>query len=294
MAFETGDVTMRGEMTVTVTQTDAGEGTDVFAVHERLGPEGTVVEYTSGTTGISLALVCAAKGYGLEIVFSDAFSDEKRRTMQAFGARLADVPSDNKQITEALIKTMISTAAEISRRPGHWYCDQLNNHDAIAGYLPLGEEIWRQAGGRLDAFVHSVGTAHSIHGVTRALWTHAAKIHIVAVEPAESAVLAGKPSGSHQIEGVGIGFIPPRWQPELVNEIRAVTTEEAKDMARRLARDEGIFAGVSSGVNVAAAIQVARRLGQGATIATIIIDSGLRYLSTDVYRGGAGPDPETS
>jgi cysteine synthase A len=294
MAFETGDVTMRGEMTVTVTQTDAGEGTDVFAVHERLGPEGTVVEYTSGTTGISLALVCAAKGYGLEIVFSDAFSDEKRRTMQAFGARLTDVPSDNKQITEALIKTMISTAAEISRRPGHWYCDQLNNHDAIAGYLPLGEEIWRQAGGRLDAFVHSVGTAHSIHGVTRALWTHDAKIHIVAVEPAESAVLAGKPSGSHQIEGVGIGFIPPRWQPELVNEIRAVTTEEAKDMARRLARDEGIFAGVSSGANVAAAIQVARRLGQGATIATIIIDSGLRYLSTDVYRGGAGPDPETS
>jgi cysteine synthase A len=260
----------------------------------RLEPGGTVVEYTSGTTGISLALVCAAKGYGLEIVFSDAFSDEKRRTMQAFGARLTDVPSDNKQITEALIKTMISTAAEISRRPGHWYCDQLNNHDAIAGYLPLGEEIWRQAGGRLDAFVHSVGTAHSIHGVTRALWTHDAKIHIVAVEPAESAVLAGKPSGSHQIEGVGIGFIPPRWQPELVNEIRAVTTEEAKDMARRLARDEGIFAGVSSGANVAAAIQVARRLGQGATIATIIIDSGLRYLSTDVYRGGAGPDPETS
>jgi cysteine synthase A len=260
----------------------------------RLGPGGTVVEYTSGTTGISLALVCAAKGYGLEIVFSDAFSDEKRRTMQAFGARLTDVPSDNKQITEALIKAMISTAAEISRRPGHWYCDQLNNHDAIAGYLPLGEEIWRQAGGRIDAFVHSVGTAHSIHGVTQALWKHDAKIHIVAVEPAESAVLAGKPSGSHQIEGVGIGFIPPLWQPKLVNEIRAVTTEEAKDMARRLAREEGVFAGVSSGANVAAAIQVARRLGPGATIATIIIDSGLRYLSTDVYRGGPGPDRGTS
>lgn len=260
----------------------------------RLGPGGTVVEYTSGTTGISLALVCAAKGYGLEIVFSDAFSDEKRRTMQAFGARLTDVPSDNKQITGALIKAMISTAAEISRRPGHWYCDQLNNHDAIAGYLPLGEEIWRQAGGRIDAFVHSVGTAHSIHGVTQALWKHDAKIRIVAVEPAESAVLAGKPSGSHQIEGVGIGFIPPLWQPELVNEIRAVTTEEAKDMARRLAREEGVFAGVSSGANVAAAIQVARRLGPGATIATIIIDSGLRYLSTDVYRGGPGPDRGTS
>jgi cysteine synthase A len=115
----------------------------------RLGPGGTVVEYTSGTTGISLALVCAARGYGLEIVFSDAFSDEKRRTMQAFGARVTDVRSDNKQITEALIKALISTAAEMSQRPGHWYCDQLNNHDAIAGYLPLGEEIWQQTDGRI-------------------------------------------------------------------------------------------------------------------------------------------------
>ncbi len=235
----------------------------------RLMPGGTVVEYTAGTTGVSLALVCAAKRYGLEIVFSDAFSEEKRSTMQAFGARVTDVPSDNKKITEALIKGMINAAAEISRRPGHWYCDQLNNHDAIEGYIPLGEEIWQQTDGRIDAFVHSVSTAHSIHGVTEALWSHRREIRIVAVEPEESAVLSGKPSGSHKIEGIGIGFIPPLWRPELVNEIQTVSTNDAKQMTRRLAREEGIFAGTSSGANVVAAIRVAQRLGQDATVATI-------------------------
>jgi cysteine synthase A len=250
----------------------------------RLAPGGTVVEYTAGTTGISLALVCAAKRYHLEIVFSDAFSEEKRRAMQAFGAHVTDVPSDNKKITEALIKGMINAAAEISRRPGHWYCDQLNNHDAIEGYLPLGEEIWQQTDGRIDAFVHSVSTAHSIHGVTEALWSHRREIRIVAVEPEESAVLSGKPSGSHKIEGIGIGFIPPLWRPELVNEIQTVSTSDAKQMTRRLAREEGIFAGTSSGANVVAAIRVAQRLGQDATVATIIVDSGMRYLSTDIFR----------
>jgi len=250
----------------------------------RLRPGGTVVEYTAGTTGVSLAFVCAAKGYALEIVFSDAFSDEKRRTMQAFGARITDVASDNKKITEALIKAMISTAAGISARPGHWYCDQLNNHDAIEGYLPLGDELWRQTEGKIDVFVHSVSTAHSIHGVTRSLLKYDGRIRTVAVEPAESAVLSGKPSGSHKIEGIGIGFVPPLWQPSLVNEIQTVTTDDAKEMARRLAREEGIFAGASSGANVVAAIRVAGQLGPGATVATIIVDSGLRYLSTDVYR----------
>ena len=175
--------------------------------------------------------------------------------MQEIGARITDVPSEDKKINEALIIAMISTAAEISQRPHHWYCDQLNNHDAIDGYLPLGDEIWRQTGGQLEAFVHSVSTAHSIHGVTKSLWARDDRIRIVAVEPAESAVLSGKPSGSHKIEGIGIGFIPPLWQPELVNEILTVTTEEAKEMARRLAREEGIFAGASSGANVVAAIK---------------------------------------
>jgi cysteine synthase A len=250
----------------------------------RLSSGGTVVEYTAGTTGISLAFVCAAKGYPIEIVFSDAFSDEKRRTMLAYGARITDVPSDQGKINEALIKEMIRTAGEISQRPNHWPCDQLRNHDAVTGYLPLGDEIWEQTDGHVDAFVHSVSTAHSIHGVTQALWAKKRAIHIVAVEPEESAVLSGKPSGSHKIEGIGIGFIPPLWKPELVNEILTVSTGEAKAMARRLAREEGVFAGTSTGANVVAAIRVAERLGAGATVATLIVDSGLRYLSTDVFR----------
>jgi cysteine synthase A len=253
----------------------------------RLKPGGTVVEYTAGTTGISLSFVCAAKGYAIDIVYSDAFSDEKRRTMQAFGARVTDVASDNKKITETLIKGMIAKAAEISKRPNHWYCDQLNNHDAISGYLPLGEELWQQTGGKLDAFVHAVSTAHSIHGVTKALWAHNRHIRIVAVEPEESAVLSGRPSGSHKIEGIGIGFIPPLWERELVNEIDSVSTAEAKAMSRRLAREEGIFAGASSGANVVAALRLAARLGPGATVATLIVDSGLRYLSTDIFAFGS-------
>lgn len=254
------------------------------AADGRLPPGGTVVEYTAGTTGISLALVCAALGYHSHFIFSDAFSDEKRQTMRAYGATITDVPSDNRKITEQLIKTMIATAGDISRRPGHWYCDQLNNRDGEAGYHPLGEEMWQQAGGRVDAFVHTVSTAHSIHGTAHALRQHNPQLQVFAVEPAESAVLSGKPSGPHQIEGIGIGFIPPLWKPDEVDEILTVSTSEAKAMARRLAREDAIFAGTSTGANVVAALRVAERLGPGATVATIIVDSGLRYLSTDVFR----------
>ena len=256
---------------------------DHAAADGRLPPGGTVVEYTAGTTGVSLALICAARGYQAHFVFSDAFSDEKRRTMRAYGAQLTDVLSDNGRITEQLIKSMIASAAEISRRPGHWYCDQLNNRDGEAGYHPLGEEMWEQAGRRVDAFVQAVGTAHSIHGAAHALRRHNPAVHVVAVEPAESAVLSGKPSGSHKIEGIGIGFIPPLWRRNEVNEIIPVPTEEAKAMARQLAREEAVFAGTSTGANIVAALQVAKRLGAGATVGTIIVDSGLRYLSTDVY-----------
>jgi len=250
----------------------------------RLPAGGTVVEYTAGTTGISLALICAAYGYKAHFVFSDAFSEEKRWTMRAYGAELTDVLSDKKRITEQLIKRMIATAGEISRRPGHWYCDQLNNRDGEAGYHSLGEELWEQSGGRIDAFVQAVGTAHSIHGAAHALRSHNPHLHVTAVEPAETAVLAGKPSGSHGIEGIGIGFIPPLWRRDEVNEIIGVPTEEAKAMARRLAREEAIFAGTSTGANIVAALVVAKRLGAGATVGTIIIDSGLRYVSTDVFR----------
>ena len=249
----------------------------------RLRRGDTVVEYTAGTTGISLAFVCAALGYGLHIVFSDAFSVEKGRTMRAFGAVVEEVHSSSGQINEALIKAMIARAGEVAAEPGRWWCDQLNNHDAIDGYLPLGEEIWAQTGGRIDAFVHAVGTAHSIHGAARALRSQGNPIHVTAVEPAESAVLSTGQTGSHKIEGIGIGFIPPLWEPDQVDEIQTVTTDEAMAMARRLAREEGLFAGASSGANVVAALRIAERLGPTATVVTILCDSGLRYLSTDLY-----------
>ena len=244
---------------------------------------GTVVEYTAGTTGVSLALVCAALGYNLEIVFSDAFADEKRRVMLALGAHITDVKSEGSGITEKLIKTMIATSHEIAQRPNHWWSDQLNNHDGIAGYHALGEEIWEQTGGQINAFVQAVGTAHSIHGTASAIRKHT-KLHVTAVEPAESAVLSGGMTGSHQIEGIGIGFIPPLWGPEQVDEIIPVPSADAKAMARRIAKEAGIFAGTSSGANVCAALQIAKRLGPGKTVVTIMVDSGLRYLSTDLYR----------
>jgi cysteine synthase A len=249
----------------------------------RLQPGGTVVEYTSGTTGVSLAFVCAALGYACEIVYSDAFSSEKGKMMKAFGANVTIIPSDNGNITGDLIKKLMSVAAELSALPNHWYCDQLNNRDAATGYSPLGDELWQQANGQVDAFVQAVGTAHCIHGVTRALQKHNPRVQAIAVEPAESAVLSGNPSGSHKIEGIGIGFLPPLWEPALVNEIETVTTADAKAMARRLAREEGIFAGTSTGANVVAALRIAEKLGAGATVATIAVDSGVRYLSTDVY-----------
>lgn len=250
----------------------------------RLPPGGTVVEYTAGTTGISLALVASAQGYRTHFVFSDAFSDEKRWTMRAYGAEITDVPSDNKKITKELIESMIAKAGEISRRPNHWWADQLNNEDGAAGYFGLGDEIWRQTDGNVDALVHTVSTAHSIHGMSRALKRRKPDLLVFAVEPAESAVLSGQSPGSHKIEGIGLGFIPPLWHRDEVDEVLAVSTDDAKAMARRLARDEAIFAGTSTGANVVAALRVAERLGPGATVATLVVDSGLRYLSTDVFR----------
>jgi cysteine synthase A len=249
----------------------------------QLMPGDTVVEYTAGTTGISLAFVCAALGYGLHIVFSDAFSDEKRRTMKAYGATVEDIPSDEGRINEALIKSLIARAGDVAAQPGHWWCDQLNNRDGATGYLPMGEEIWQQTNGTVDAFVHAVGTAHSIHAVGHVLRTHRPTVRVTAVEPAESAVLSGGPTGSHRIEGIGIGFIPPLWERGQVDDIETVTSDEAMAMARRLAKDEGLFAGTSSGANVVAALRVAERLGPQATVVTILCDSGLRYLSTDLY-----------
>jgi len=254
------------------------------AADGRLRPRDTVVEYTAGTTGISLALVCAALGFKAHFVFSNAFSPDKRTTMRAYGAEITDVQAEGGQITEKLIKSLIAKADEISRLPHHWYCDQLNNRDGEAGYHSLGEELWQQSGGRVDAFVQAVGTAHSIHGSAHALRLHNPRLQVIAVEPAESAVLSGRPPVAHNIDGIGIGFVPPLWRRAEVDEILTVPTAEAKAMARRLAREEGLFAGTSTGANLVAALAVAQRLGPKATVATIAVDSGLRYLSTDVFR----------
>lgn len=250
----------------------------------RLKTGDTIVEYTGGSTGASLALVCAAKGYRLRIVTSTAFSEEKLTQMAAFGAELTLVPSEGGKFTRQLFLDMIAAAEEMSRQANTYWTDQLNNRDSLEGYIPLGEEIWLQTGGRVDAFVQAVGTSHSLRGVVTALSRHNPEITVVAVEPAESPVLSGGQPGAHKIEGIGIGYTPPMWDPALVDEVLTVPTADAEAMARRLAREEGLFAGTSSGANVIAAIQLGIRLGSGATVATLLIDSGLKYLSTEVFR----------
>lgn len=250
----------------------------------RLQPGGTVLEYTGGSTGASLALVCAAKGYRLKIVTSDSFSREKLDQMAALGAELTLVPSEGGRTTRKLILEMVETARAMSREPGTYWTDQLHNPDTMAGYAALGEEIWAQAGGRIDAFVHCVGTAACLRGVAEVLKARQPGIRIVAVEPAESPVLAGGQAGPHHIEGVGVGFLPPLWDPSVVDEVVPVSTADAMAMARRLAREEAIFGGTSTGADVVAADLVAARLGPGARVVTLMADTGLKYLGTDVYR----------
>ncbi|MGK2924832.1 MAG: PLP-dependent cysteine synthase family protein, partial [Lysobacterales bacterium] len=222
-----------------------------------LPPAGTVVEYSGGSTGTSLAFVCAALGYAITIVTSDAFSQEKRVHMRALGATVVELPSEDGKTTRQLIQNMIAAAAELSAVPGRFYADQFNNPDAAAGYGPLAAELWEQSSGQLDAFVQSVGTAQCIKGVASALRALHPAIRIVAVEPAESAVLSGGSPGAHKIEGVGPGFVPPAWSADLADEIQQVSTADAMAMARRLAREEALFGGTSAGANVVAALRVA-------------------------------------
>ncbi|MBL8288872.1 MAG: PLP-dependent cysteine synthase family protein [Rubrivivax sp.] len=254
---------------------------------DRLAPGGRVVEYTGGSTGTSLAFVCAALGIPITLVTADAFSRDKRDHMRALGAEVIELRSDNGRTTKELIERMIAKAAELAAAPGAFFADQFNNPDAAGGYAPLASELWQQTGGRLDAFVQSVGTAQCITGVARALRQCQPRLHVLAVEPAESPVLAGGAPGAHKIEGVGPGFVPPLWHAGIADEIAAVSTAEAKAMARRLAREEALFAGTSTGANVVAALRLAARLGPRATVATIACDSGLKYLSTDLYSAPA-------
>ncbi|MFO0995347.1 MAG: cysteine synthase family protein [Alphaproteobacteria bacterium] len=259
---------------------EAGERTG------RLKPGGRVVEYTGGSTGVSLALVCAARGYRLSIVTSDAFSREKRDHMAALGAELTIIPSTGGGMDAALTRAMIEAARRIAGETGAFWTDQLNNTDQLVAYHAMAEEIWEETGGAIDAFVQATGTAASVRGVAEDLRRRKPDIRIVAVEPSESAVLSGGKTGVHRIEGVGAGFVVPLWHEGIADEIATVSTEEAMDMARRLARTEALFAGTSTGANLVAAVATGRRLGRGTTVVTVMCDSGLKYLSTQLYDRG--------
>ena len=250
----------------------------------RLRPGQLVVEYTGGSTGSSLAFVCAVKGYPLRIVSSDAFADEKIRTMRAFGAEVELIPSPDG-ITPDLIPAMMRRAAEITAQTGAFATDQFNNTDMVEGYRHLGEELLDQLPGppAIGAFCSYVGTAGCFLGVSRALTAALPQVHRVVIEPAESAVLSGGPPGTHHIEGGGIGYRPPQLHPADYDEVVAIPEAQAFETARRAARVEGVFSGPSTGANLAAAIGVARRLGPGHRVVTVQVDSGLKYLTGPLY-----------
>ncbi|HYB56512.1 MAG TPA: cysteine synthase family protein [Alphaproteobacteria bacterium] len=245
----------------------------------RLRAGGSVVEYTGGSTGVSLALVCTVKGYPLYIVTSDAFAREKLEHMKILGATLQIVPSESGRMTEKLTRDMVEAARIIAAKTGGFWTDQLNNKDQLAAYHKMAEEIWAETGGEIDGFVQSVGTAASLRGTAEALRRHHARIRIVAVEPSESPVLSGGRSGAHKIDGIGAGFVVPLWQADIADRIEQVSTEEAAAMTMRLAREEGLFAGTSTGANVIAALRLAEQLGPGATIVSVMCDTGMKYLS---------------
>jgi len=249
----------------------------------RLMADGSVVEYTGGSTGVSLSLVCAVKGYPLYIVTSDAFAREKLEHMKILGARLEIVRSESGGMTEKLTRDMVAAARLIAEKTGSFWTDQLNNRDQLVAYHKLAEEIWIQTDGqtgkKIDGFVQSVGTAASLRGTGEALRRHNEQIRIVAVEPSESPVLSGGQSGAHKIDGIGAGFVVPLWQKDIADQIEQVSTDEAVAMVHRLAREEGLFAGTSTGCNVIAALRLAEQLGPRATIVTVMCDTGMKYLS---------------
>jgi cysteine synthase len=246
----------------------------------RLKAGGSVVEYTGGSTGVSLALVCAVKGYPLHIVSSDAFAREKLDHMKILGARLQIVPSESGGMTEKLTRDMIEAARVVAEKTGAFWTDQMKNTDQLAAYHKMAEEIWSQTGGEIDGFVQSVGTAASLRGIGEGLRRRKGKIRIVAVEPSESPVLSGGKAGAHKIDGIGAGFVVPLWREDLADRIEKVSTEEAVAMALRLAREEGISAGTSTGGNVIAALRLAGELGSDATVVTVMCDTGMKYLKT--------------
>jgi len=249
---------------------------------------GRVVEYTGGSTGSSLAMVCAVKGYRAHFVSSDAFADEKIATMRALGATVEVIPSPGRKSTPELFQKMIARAKELSLEQGTFWTDQMNNPDNRAGYHGMAEEILRQVGS-FDCFVKSVGTGACFSGNAEVYKGRLDRVHCVAVEPASSRNLSGGCLAGHRIEGIGVGFVPKIMRMDLVDEIISVSDADAYATARELAQTEGIFGGTSSGANVFAALQVARRLGPGRSVVTVIVDSGLRYLAGDLFKPDAAP-----
>lgn len=248
-----------------------------------LRPGMTVVEYTGGSTGSSLAFVCAAKGYQFNVVSSDAFSSEKLKTMEALGANLTVVPSDGGRITPDLVPRMIEEARKLAAEPNTYWTDQFNNTDSLVGYRQVGEEILEQLDRPIDAFCAAAGTAGLVMGVSTALAAGERDARIVVFEPASSAVISTGETGIHRVEGIGVGFVPPLLDEERFDEARGIEEEDGRAMARALARDEGLLAGTSSGLNVAGAVELAAELGPGNTVVTVAVDTGLKYLSEDLY-----------
>ena len=246
----------------------------------RLAPNGSVVEYTGGSTGVSLSFVCAVKRHPLHIVTSDAFAREKLDHMRILGATLHVVPSEEGRMTEKLTRDMVEAARVLTERTGGFWTDQLKNTDQLAAYHTLADEIWTQTAGRIDGFVQCVGTAASLRGTAEGLRRRRSAVRVVAVEPAESPVLSGGGSGAHKIDGIGAGFIVPLWRPDAADQIERVTTDDALAMALRLAREEGVFAGTSTGANVIAALRLAEELGPDSTVVTVMCDTGMKYLRT--------------
>ena len=247
-----------------------------------LGSGMRVIEFTGGSTGSSLAMVCAVKGYTFVPLCSDAFAREKIQTMEAFGAKVEMVPSDGGKVTPALFDRFRSRIAEMQNEPDTYWTDQFNNTDALNGYRQIGVELLEQVK-NLDAFCGATGTAGMLVGVSRALKAGGSRARIIALEPSGSPVMTTGRGGPHRVEGTAPGFIPPHLGRADYDEARAIDEEQARAMARRLAKEEGIFAGISTGLNVTAALQLARELGPGHTVATVAVDTGLKYLAGDLF-----------
>lgn len=252
-----------------------------------LKPGMRVVEYTGGSTGSSLALVCAVKGFRFSPVTSDAFALEKTKTMRALGAQPILVPSGDGKVRPELFTRMRAEVDRLLAEGGSFWTDQFHNADALDGYRGIGRELAEQTGGSLDVFCGAVGTAGMLVGVSRALKDAGCRARIVALEPSTSPALTAGHGGAHHVEGIGVGYVPPHLERDDYDEARAVDEEEACAMARRLAREEGIFAGTSTGLNVAGAVRLARELGPGHTVATVAVDTGLKYLAGDLYADAA-------